>query len=126
MSGGVRQALLIFTLFAIAGGNWCALQGFAWMTMLASDLRAESIGQAVTHTFDGRHPCPLCKAIAAGKKSERKTEWTGPPTRLEFPPPPRQFVWITPQRFGPRSPADGFAQTLRRQPPTPPPRLLGA
>jgi len=94
--------------------------------MLMGNLRTDSFAKAVTRTFDGQHPCPLCKAIAAGKKSEQKSEWAVPLARLEFPPLPRQFVWSTPERFQPLLLADNFIQTLRARPPTPPPRVLCA
>ena len=126
MQGGIRKALLIAMLVAIAGGNWCALQSLAWMTMLAGNLRMDSFTAAVERTFDGKHPCPLCKAIAAGKKSEEKKEYAAPFTRLEFPPLPGRFVMDAPERF-PRLPLiDRFSRTLRTQPPTPPPRFLFA
>ena len=38
--------------------------------MLTQNLRTGSLEDAVTKTFDGQHPCCLCKQIAAGKKSE--------------------------------------------------------
>ncbi len=126
MKGGIRQGLLIFMLLAMAGGNWCALQSIAWMTMLAGNLRTDSFARAVTRTFDGQHPCPLCKAIAAGKKSEQKSEWAAPLTRLEFLPLPRLFVWCMPERFYPPPLADNFTHALRAQPPTPPPRPVCA
>ena len=36
--------------------------------MLADNLTTHSFGAALQRTFDGKHPCPLCKAIAEGKK----------------------------------------------------------
>ena len=30
--------------------------------------------EAVAQTFDGAHPCSLCHAVAAGKKSEKKSD----------------------------------------------------
>ena len=33
-----------------------------------------SIAEALSKTFDGKHPCPLCKLVRAGKKTESKEE----------------------------------------------------
>jgi hypothetical protein len=67
---------VIVTLVATTGAHWALLQSFAWTTMLAENLSCGSVSQAVSRTFDGKHPCPLCKAIAAGKTSEKKKDST--------------------------------------------------
>jgi hypothetical protein len=64
--------LVVVALVATTGLHWAVLQSVAWTTMLASNLRTQSLAEAVTHTFDGRHPCCLCKTIAATKNPGRK------------------------------------------------------
>jgi hypothetical protein len=79
--------LLVFTiLVAVTGGQWAVLQSAAWAGMLVNNLRTQSLADAVTRTFDGQHPCPLCKAIECGKKSEKKSEIEVKATRIELPP----------------------------------------
>src|SRR5580700_2762032 len=90
----LRGILVIFMLLAVTGGPWSIMQAVAWTTMLAGNLRTGSFSQAVTQTFDGQHPCNLCKAIAAGKKSEGKSEMTPPVMRLEFLPQSRSFSLV--------------------------------
>ena len=68
------------------GAHWALLQTVAWTTMLADNLRTHSLSESVARTFDGKYPCPICKAIAAGKKSEKKNEFTLQTQKLEFPP----------------------------------------
>jgi len=58
------------------GGHWLALQGIAWVTMLADNSRQNSLVDAVSKTFDGQHPCPLCKAVASGQSEEREQKET--------------------------------------------------
>ena len=70
--------IVVVALVTTTGLHWAMLQSVAWTTMLADNLRTQSLTEAVTHTFDGKHPCCLCKAIAAGKKSEQKKEFTAP------------------------------------------------
>lgn len=49
-----------------------ALQGVAWVTMLVDNSRNGSLVEAVGKTFDGQHPCSLCKAVASGQTEERE------------------------------------------------------
>lgn len=42
--------------------------------MLVANARHAPLSEAVAKTFDGAHPCDLCHAVAAGKKSEKKSE----------------------------------------------------
>jgi hypothetical protein len=64
----------------------------------------------------------LCKAIAAGKKSEKRTEFPLPLQKLEYPPAPARLILVAPARFQPMPLVNTFAELLALQPPTPPPR----
>ena len=64
------QVLMLLVLFAASGGHWMALQSVAWTRMLVSYSRGGQIVAAVTKTFDGRHPCSLCKEIQRAKSTE--------------------------------------------------------
>jgi hypothetical protein len=64
------QVLMLLVLFAASGGHWMALQSLAWTRMLMSYSREGHIVAAVAKTFDGRHPCSLCKQIERAKSSE--------------------------------------------------------
>lgn len=58
-------------MFAIAGGHWAVLQSVAWAQMLTDYARASgSVVTAVEQTFDGEHPCDLCRRIASGRAVE--------------------------------------------------------
>ena len=46
-----------------------ALQGLAWCGMLASRLAEGPAPAALATTFDGRHPCGLCCAIAEARRN---------------------------------------------------------
>lgn len=41
--------------------------------MLVRNAQHVSLTEAMAKTFDGAHPCALCHAVAAGKKSEQKS-----------------------------------------------------
>ncbi|EDY17741.1 hypothetical protein CfE428DRAFT_4780 [Chthoniobacter flavus Ellin428] len=64
------QVLMLLVLFAASGGHWMALQSLAWTRMLLSYSRSGHIVTAVTKTFDGKHPCSLCKEVARSKSAE--------------------------------------------------------
>ena len=68
------KVCIVFSLVATLSAHWALLQTVAWTTMLAGNLQSSSFHDAVMKTFDGNHPCPLCKAIAVAKKSEQKNQ----------------------------------------------------
>ena len=78
------HVLLIVALLAATGAHWTVLQSVAWTTMLADNLRNTSLSEAVQRTFDGKHPCSLCKNISDGKKTQKKCEFPVWTTKLEF------------------------------------------
>lgn len=64
------RLFLILALVMSAGAHWVVLQGVAWTAMLVENTQCASLVEAVKQTFDGEHPCGLCKNIAAGKSKE--------------------------------------------------------
>src|SRR5215469_12912704 len=90
---------MIVALLAATGTHWVLLQSVAWTTMLADNLRTGSLVEAVEKTFDGQHPCSLCKRISAGKKSEKKAEFSLSDQRLEFISKRAVFVFTAPSDF---------------------------
>ncbi len=117
---------MVFALVLTTGAHWAALQTVAWTTMLASNLSSHSVTEAVSQTFDGQHLCPLCRAIAAAKKSEKKSEALAPTLKLEYPPAAPMIFLTPPAQFEVLSAADCFAEVLSQKPPVPPPRAFSA
>jgi len=118
----IGNLLLIVALLAATGGHWALLQSIAWTSMLADHMQSESFGVSLVQTLDGRHPCKLCCAIAAAKKSEKKTEFPLSAQRIEFPPLTPGLVLFGPTAFQLLSLSDTFADSTVHTPPTPPPR----
>jgi hypothetical protein len=118
----IGKIFVIVALIATTGAHWAALQTVAWTTMLADNLCTHTFNEAVAHTFDGQHPCCLCKAIAAGKKSEKKSEAASPMQKFEFPPLKGNLVLVAPSNLPLVPPANYFAESFPQKPPTPPPR----
>jgi hypothetical protein len=59
-------------LIVSVGGHWALLQSAAWMGMIVSYSQESGLRAAVEKTFDGKHPCQLCKAIRDGEKEQSK------------------------------------------------------
>src|ERR1700679_4184528 len=102
--------------------HWALLQTVAWTTMLADNLHSNSFQVAAEKTFDGKHPCCLCKAIAAGKQSEKKTEFSFQSQKLEFPPLKGNFVLVAPSQFHFLPLANFSAKSFAQKPLMQPPR----
>jgi hypothetical protein len=121
VSARLGKICLVLALVAMLGAHWALLQTIAWTTMFADNLQSNSFQVAAEKTFDGKHPCCLCKAIAAGKQMEKKTEFSFPSPKLEFPPLKENFALIAPQQFQllrlENSSAKSFAQKPLLQPP---------
>ena len=116
------KILVVIALVLMTGAHWVALQTVAWTTMLANNLCTQSVSEAVSETFDGEHLCPLCKAIAAAKKSEKKSEAVAPVLKLEFPPAPENFRFISPEPISAFSLVNFSEDAFFSKPPLPPPR----
>jgi len=116
------HCLLIIALLGATGGHWAILQTIAWADMLAKNLRTETVAVAITKTFDGQNPCPMCKEISAGKKEEKKSELPLQIKKLEFIAERPAFVFIAPSDFylGPVF-LSAFDE-LTQRPAVPPPR----
>ena len=63
---------LLGILFVSLNGHLALLQTLAWGNMLVSYSQEASLAEAAKKTFDGEHPCSLCKVVSESKKQERK------------------------------------------------------
>ena len=122
----IGNIFLIAALLAAINGHWAVLQSVAWTTMLAGNLRHDSFTEAVQCTFDGKHPCCLCKAITAGKQTEKKTESALSVHKIEFPPMKAVPAFIPPSWFQVLAYNNSYAVCLTSEPAVPPPRGIFA
>ena len=49
------------------------LQCVAWIKMLATYSQAEGVQEGLKMTFDGEHPCAMCRMISQAKKQSPST-----------------------------------------------------
>jgi hypothetical protein len=118
------HVLLIIALLGATGAHWAVMQSVAWATMLADNAHTASLTQALEKTFDGKHPCALCKQISRGKQSERKSDFQSDLKKLEFLNDPLAFWLRSPEHFDLLPESNIPAAGLMEQPPVPPPRNL--
>ncbi|MDB6172668.1 MAG: hypothetical protein JWL59_1979 [Chthoniobacteraceae bacterium] len=118
----LARLIVFFAAVQILGGHWLALQSVAWVGMLATYSRGENLVAAIEKTFDGEHPCGLCKVVKKGLKEEHKQQESEVIVKLEavlgmtmHVPAPCQMEWKY---------RTGVSCMARRSlaPPTPPPQ----
>ena len=66
--------LIVLLLIVSVGGHWAFLQSVAWVTMVIDYSKDAPLSVAVEKTFDGKHPCHLCKIVKHGKETEQKQD----------------------------------------------------
>lgn len=94
--------------------------------MLAENLQTSSWHKAIERTFDGRHPCCICKQIAADKQSEKKSDVQVEAKKLDYSYTSFEFVFSPPTAFYEVGDLQSAVTSLTRTPSVPPPReLLG-
>jgi len=118
---GPGKWIIVALLVVITGGHWALFQTAAWVGMTIDYSQSDSLAVALKKTFDGKHPCKLCRLISTEKKSEQKKELRLLIVKFEFlsnsanpqlfPPPFTQF----PTGYSPLN-------ARCEAPPRPPPR----
>ena len=116
--------LLAVALLGATGTHWVMLQSVAWATMLADHARTEPLPIAIEKTFDGRHPCALCKQIARGRQTEGKKDQQNDLKKLEFFNQSIVFIIQAPSHFVTLEESSAAFPLLANSPPVPPPRNL--
>lgn len=120
----VRVTTVLLLVLSL-GLHWALLQTVAWTGMVISYSHNASLSQAITRTFDGKHPCALCLSIQKGRAEERQK---GQPQQssldLKLDPAvlwePRTLLFISVHL--PMDSSNWPACTRPESPPTPPPR----
>jgi hypothetical protein len=67
----VARVFFAVTLCVCLGAHWAVLHSVAWGAMIVQYSQHVSLVEAVTQTFDGDHPCQLCKQIKTVEHSQR-------------------------------------------------------
>ena len=118
------RLLLIVTILDVTGGHWMLLQTVAWSRMVVDYSQRASLGQAVAETFDGEHPCEMCRKIQKASQTEKKQEMQRVVLKREFLGEPTTCFYPVFSRFSFVSSCAGLPASRGERPPIPPPRNL--
>ena len=67
--------MLVGLLMVSVGMHWALLQSIAWTSMLVRySQQGYSVSAALVQTFDGKHPCKICRVTEAGRKAQTTSE----------------------------------------------------
>ena len=124
MARRLTQLFVATALILAVGGHWTVLQSVAWVGMAVNYSQDASLAVALKKTFDGEHPCKMCKQISAGKKAEQQAELPLQIKKLEFVSERPAFVFLAPQDFSFTTTALSALDGLTHRPSVPPPRSL--
>ena len=118
--------LIVLALDSSIGLHWAPLQSVAWVGMIVRYSQQTTLVEALVKTFDGQHPCFLCKQISEGKKAEKKTERFTALKQLEYTHAVNCFVFSPPSDFRLGIEPSPNLASIAHTPPVPPPRLVAA
>jgi hypothetical protein len=113
----------IAAMVNICGGQWLVLQSVAWTGMLIKYSQQACLAEAVAQTFDGDHPCNICKGIERKKEIDEEEnvpiekQWD-----IKFFASPRVRIIYPPTSFDLQPVVRQEALTWADAPPVPPPR----
>ena len=71
MAKRLRTFLVLLSCLHLCVGVDAMLQGVAWSRMLVTYSAQAGLAAGVTMTFDGQHPCCMCKSIAGARQQRQ-------------------------------------------------------
>ncbi|HSP44143.1 MAG TPA: hypothetical protein VLO11_14810 [Luteolibacter sp.] len=74
--------LAALALFLVMPGPAVLVQQAAWVNMLVSYTQERGLKRGVIETFDGNHPCGLCKAAESIREQRDDTEEPAAPQEV--------------------------------------------
>ena len=122
MTRRLFELLLVGSLIVAIGAHWALLQSVAWTSMFIAYSQNASLKEALKKTFDGKHPCNLCKVVQEGKKSERKNDVQKSDNKLDFFCFNELLTLESPAPFSCPISKPAFLFHRTESPPSPPPR----
>jgi hypothetical protein len=120
------KLLLALALASSIGMHWAFFQSLAWAQMVISYSQDAPLSEALVKTFDGKHPCKLCKNIAESKRTEKQSDSDLDLKKFEFSFASSAFIFQAPAFLDNPRPVNDSVSILARTPPVPPPRQFPA
>lgn len=94
--------------------------------MIATYSQDASFAEAIVKTFDGKHPCALCKDISKSRQAEKKSDSNLDLKKQEFPYIASVFIFNAPAIFWEMDDGTSANSDVTHGPPVPPPRFVQA
>ena len=116
--------LVVVLLVLATGGHWALLQTVAWVSMTARYAQDSMLKVALAKTFDGQHPCEICKLVQQGKSTEQKQIILRTDFKLDLFPAQIATLLYPPSGCVPPTSEPDSTRTRAESPPTPPPRVV--
>ena len=116
------QVLIVFALVCAIGAHWAILQSVAWVGMVVKYSQSVPLQEALERTFDGKHPCKICKVVQAGKRAEQKPSVQKVETKLDFFLVSKQVIVLSAPHALIQMANLNLMAARAESPPTPPPR----
>ena len=120
------RILIALALAFSVGLHWSVLQVVAWAGMMITYSQDAPLAEAMVKTFDGNHPCKLCKQIAKETRSEKKSEYKIESSKTKFANALTSRLYCAPTVLWEFRALDDSADLLTDPPAVPPPRALPA
>ncbi len=124
-----RVRLVLVLVAALSMGlHYAVVQMVGWVNMTVEYSRTAPLSEALAMTFDGKHPCELCKLVEEELKNSDQDDKRAPEKKMELKLPP-VICWTDAIRLLRRSyqpcnwaKQDDRAGSRRDRPPLLPPR----
>ena len=116
--------MLIGVLMVSIGMHWALLQSIAWTGMLIRySQEGRSVATALAMTFDGKHPCKLCRVTESGRRSGSPVNQVVPIQKIDLFAQDFPAVWTPEARLTSVAlPSAATWEGRSSAPPVPPPR----
>lgn len=124
---GFRFIAATTVLVLFLGLHWTVLQTIAWTRMLLEYSQSVQLGTALVMTFDGKHPCAMCRVVEEGRRQEhnRAPTTASDTLKLECDLPSAAVATKVPEPICHGTPFLNRAWTRADAPPKPRPRVAG-
>jgi hypothetical protein len=124
----LARLVLLLTAALSIGLHYAVVQMVGWVNMTVEFSQTAPLSEALAMTFDGEHPCELCKLVDQELNQSGQNDQRAPDQKSELKLPP-VICWADGIRLLRRShealsviKLDDRARFKRERPPLPPPR----
>jgi len=115
--------LCLMAVFQLMCAHWAILQTAAWMTMLVKYSESEGVEVGISKTFDGKHPCDLCRSIAKNKQTEKQQSSQANAAKIYLVAHAQRWTLQPPRYFWFLKTPIASLSSCDSSPPVPPPRV---